>query len=255
MDRWIPRSAEGDVKSALRRAPAVLLLGARQVGKSTLARRLVAEDPAAAVYLDLERMPDRQRLQDADTYLRAMGSKLLVIDEVHRAPELFDTLRGVIDERRFRGDRYGHFLLLGSASIELLRQTESLAGRISSVEMTPVLLNEASGAGLALPQLWLRGGFPDSLTARDTGDSLLWRGDFIRAYLERDVPMFAPRLPSETMAACRTGVMRGRRWPSRLSMRPRRDVGQHVACQHGQLRAATLANMFLLPQGRAVRGL
>ena len=199
MDQWIPRSAEGDVKSALRRSPAVLLLGARQVGKSTLARRLVAEDPAAAVYLDLERTPDRQRLQDADAYLRAAGSKLLVIDEVHRAPELFDTLRGVIDERRFRGDRYGHFLLLGSASIELLRQTESLAGRISSVEMTPVLLNEAAGAGLTLPELWLRGGFPDSLTARDTGDSLLWRGDFIRSYLERDVPMFAPRLPAETI--------------------------------------------------------
>lgn len=99
MDRWIPRSAEGDVKSAMRRAPAVLLLGARQVGKSTLARRLVAEDPAATVYLDLERMPDRQRLQDADTYLRTMGSKLLVIDEVHRAPERHDVGQHVACQR------------------------------------------------------------------------------------------------------------------------------------------------------------
>ena len=199
MVRWIPRSVEAQIRAGLRRVPAVILLGPRQVGKSTLARSIVARDEGAAVYLDLERTADRNKLEDADSYLRATGHKLVVIDEVHRVPELFDTLRGVIDERRFQGDRCGHFLLLGSASLDLMRQTESLAGRVSYLEMTPVLLHEASGAGVSLAELWLRGGYPESLTAADAGDSLLWRDDFIRSYLERDVPLFAPRLPAETI--------------------------------------------------------
>jgi hypothetical protein len=110
----------------LRQMPAVVLFGPRQVGKTTLARQIAAARKERSLYLDLERPADQRRLADADAFLRAHPGKLIVIDEIHRAPELFATLRGIIDERRAAGQRHGHFLLLGSASIELMRQTESL---------------------------------------------------------------------------------------------------------------------------------
>ncbi len=180
--------------------PAAVLLGPRQVGKTTLARQLAADWPQGAVYLDLELPSDRRRLEDPETYLRAQAPKLVVIDEIHRVPELFAVLRGLIDERRAAGQRYGHFLLLGSAAMELMQQSsETLAGRVAYLDMHAINLSEAIPAGLTESVLWNRGGFPDSLLAQDDAHSMAWRQDFIRSYLERDVPMFAPRMPAETL--------------------------------------------------------
>ena len=184
----------------LAQMPGVVLLGPRQVGKTTLARRIAGRRKARAVYLDLERPADRRRLGDADAFLRAQTGKLVVIDEVHRAPELFATLRGVIDDRRASGERSGHFLLLGSAGIELMQQaSESLAGRVAYVELAPFDLLELPAKLRDRERLWVRGGFPESFLGASEDASLEWRRAFIRSYLERDVPMFAPRLPAETI--------------------------------------------------------
>lgn len=197
----IPRHIETALRQRMSTtAPAVVLLGPRQVGKTTLARKIAADWPTGALYLDTERPADRRRLDEADAYLRAQTPKLVVIDEIHRVPELFATLRGIIDERRQQGQRFGHFLLLGSAALDLMRQaSETLAGRVAYLDMGPVDMTEAGSAGLPERQLWLRGGFPDSSLAADDAQSFDWRQDFIRSYLERDVPMFAPRLPAQTL--------------------------------------------------------
>ncbi|NQW93774.1 MAG: ATP-binding protein [Polaromonas sp.] len=180
--------------------PAVVLLGPRQVGKTTLARKIASSWPSGAVYLDMERPADRRRLNDADAYLRAQSGKLVVIDEIQRAPRLFEVLRGIIDDRRAAGERFGHFLLLGSAALELMQQSsETLAGRVAYLEMGPVNVLEANAAQLGSDTLWLRGGFPESLLAQSDSTSLDWRQDFIRSYLERDVPMFAPRMPAQAL--------------------------------------------------------
>lgn len=180
--------------------PAVVLLGPRQVGKTTLARKIAASWPTGAVYLDMERPADRMRLTDADSYLRAQQGKLVVIDEIHRVPHLFEILRGIVDDWRTAGLRHGHFLLLGSAALELMQQaSESLAGRVAYLDISPITAMElalAAPAGVDAQSLWLRGGFPDSLLADSDSASLDWRRDFIRSYLERDVPMFAPRMPA-----------------------------------------------------------
>lgn len=197
----ITRHIEPLVADRLRHAaPAVVLLGPRQVGKTTLARRLAASWPQGATYLDLELPSDRRRLEDAEAYLRMQAPKLVVIDEIHRAPEIFAVLRGLIDERRAAGQHFGHFLLLGSAALDLMRQSsESLAGRVAYLEMAPVNAPEATAHGLPTDVLWSRGGFPDSLLAASDGLSFTWRQDFIRSYLERDVPMFAPRMPAQAL--------------------------------------------------------
>lgn len=189
------------IEKSLDRLPGVVLLGPRQVGKTTLARSIAARrGKNAAVYLDLERPLDVRRLHDADTFLRAQTGKLVVIDEIHRAPDLFAVLRGVIDDARSAGKRAGSFLLLGSAAIDLMRQaSETLAGRVSYVELGPIHALEFPARAGRLEQLWVRGGFPDSLLATDDATSLDWRRAFIRSYLERDVPMFAPRMPAETI--------------------------------------------------------
>lgn len=180
--------------------PGVVLLGPRQVGKTTLARQIAAKGKSPAIYIDLERPIDRRRLQDADAFLRAQVGKLVVIDEIHRSPELFATLRGIIDDRRAAGDRAGHFLLVGSAAIELMRQaSESLAGRVAYLELSPIDALELPRRVGDVNRLWTRGGFPESLLAHDDETSINWRRSFIRSYLERDVPMFAPRMPAETV--------------------------------------------------------
>ena len=123
---------------------------------------------------------------------------LVILDEIHRVPGLFEPLRGIIDQRRREGRRAGHFLLLGSASIDLLRQTgETLAGRVAYCEMQPLNIREA--VGLDADDLWHRGGMPDSLLATNDADSFEWRFDFIRTYLERDIPALGPRIPGETL--------------------------------------------------------
>jgi uncharacterized protein len=197
----IPRSIETTLRERLSTVvPAVVLLGPRQVGKTTLARKIGADWPGAAVYLDMERPADKRRLDDADAYLRAQSGKLVVIDEIQRVPDLFEVLRGIIDDRRAAGERFGHFLLLGSAALELMRQSsETLAGRVAYLEIGPVGILEAGAADLDAQTLWVRGGFPESLLALGDSASLDWRRDFIRSYLERDVPMFAPRMPVQAL--------------------------------------------------------
>ncbi|MFO1083237.1 MAG: ATP-binding protein [Reyranellaceae bacterium] len=176
--------------------PAVGLLGPRQVGKTTLALEIAAGRPS--VYLDLESVPDRARLADPDRYFADHDRELVVLDEVHRAPELFRTLRGVIDRGRRAGKKAGRFLLLGSAAIDLLKQSgESLAGRISYLELAPFDALEVAPADL--DTLWVRGGFPSSFLADDDDLSFKWRQDFIRTYLERDIPQLGPRIPAETL--------------------------------------------------------
>ena len=193
----IERALTALIRDRLRAMPAVVLLGPRQVGKTTLARAIARERGDRALYLDLERDADRRRLDDADAYLRAQAGKLVILDEIHRLPGLFERLRGIIDDRRAAGEKAGHFLLLGSASLALQHQAgESLAGRVAYLELTPVLAHELPLRGLTAERLWVRGGFPGSLLARSGAESLEWRLDFVRSYLERDVPMFAPRLPT-----------------------------------------------------------
>ena len=198
----IARNIENAVRERLRSAvPAVVLLGPRQVGKTTLAQKIAADWPGGAVYLDMERPADRRRLDDADAYLRAQRGRLVVIDEIQRLPGLFEVLRGIIDERRASGNRFGHFLLLGSAALDLMQQSsESLAGRVAYMEIAPIDILDASAAGITEDSLWVRGGFPESLLASSDAQSLDWRRDFIRSYLERDVPMFAPKMPTATLS-------------------------------------------------------
>ena len=192
----IERRIALNLTERLDETPAVALLGPRQVGKTTLARTIGERRPS--LYLDLESDADRARLTEPELYLAQHEDKLVILDEVHRLPGLFQILRGLIDEGRRKGIRAGRFLLLGSASLDLLRQSgESLAGRISYLEMGPVDGSEVPAADI--PKLWNRGGFPDSLLAPDDRRSQRWRQDFIRTYLERDVPMLGPRIPAETL--------------------------------------------------------
>ena len=184
------------VQSALESQAAVVLLGPRQVGKTTLALDIASEQPS--IYLDLERDADRQILTEPDLYLDEQAGKLVILDEVQQMPGLFKSLRGQIDQRRRAGFRAGQFLLLGSASNVLLQQSaESLAGRVRYIEMPPLQLTEV-GAD-QLNALWLRGGFPDSFMASSDQASMDWRLDFLRTYLERDIPALGPRIPAATL--------------------------------------------------------
>jgi len=197
---FIERRLRKLIDAHLARMPAVVLLGPRQVGKTTLAREVAAARGGAAVYLDMERPADLRRLADPDAYLRAQGGKLVVVDEIHRAPQLFGALRGIIDDRRRKGDRVGHFLLLGSASLDLMKQaSETLAGRVAYVELAALDALEVGTKIRDVNRLWSRGGFPESLIAKSDADSLDWRRAFVQSYLERDVPMFTPRMPAETV--------------------------------------------------------
>lgn len=176
--------------------PAVVLLGPRQAGKTTLAHAVAGN--MDAVYLDLESVADRAKLAEPELYLAGHEDRLVVLDEVHRLPDLFQSLRGLIDRGRRKGRRAGRFLLLGSASMDLLRQSgETLAGRIAYLELTPFDVLEV--AAKDHEQLWVRGGFPDSFLATGDSRSLSWRENFIRTYLERDVPQLGPRIPAETL--------------------------------------------------------
>ncbi|MDQ0322426.1 putative AAA+ superfamily ATPase [Pararhizobium capsulatum DSM 1112] len=206
----IPRpQIETALESAVARAPVVALIGARQVGKTTLARKLT-DRVQGTIYLDLERIADRRRLEDAEAFLQAQVGHLTVLDEVQRLPELFAELRGIVDDRRAGGERSRQFLLLGSASLDLIQQvSETLAGRIVYLEMPPIGAEEAVAASIDIDRLWLRGGFPDSLTAITDEDSYLWRQAFVRSYLERDVPMFAPRMPATTIGRLWTMLANG----------------------------------------------
>ncbi len=192
----IERRVASEVTALLDHVPAVALLGPRQAGKTTLALAIATDRPS--VYLDLESAADRARVAEPALYFADHAEELVILDEIHRAPGLFEALRGVIDQARREGRGTGRFLLLGSAAIDLLAQSgESLAGRIAFVELAPLDLTEVGADHL--DRLWVRGGFPDSFLAADDAFSLRWREDFIRTYLERDIPQLGPRIPAETL--------------------------------------------------------
>ena len=195
----IPRHAQQAVHVALARQAAVALIGPRQVGKTTLAHAIAEQ--SGAVYLDLEASADRAKLADARLFLAEHEDRLVVLDEIHRAPALFPELRGVIDAGRRRGQRTGRFLILGSASMDLLRQAgESLAGRIEHVRLGPLDVHDVAAEVAPATTLWVRGGFPDSLTAGSDEDSMALRRNLIQTYLERDVSEFTGRrIPAETL--------------------------------------------------------
>lgn len=192
----IPRRILPQLEKALARESAVALMGPRQVGKTTLALQIGETRPS--VYLDLEAAADREKLSDPVAFLGLHADRLVILDEIHRVPSLFEALRGIIDEGRRTGRDTGRFLLLGSASLDLMRQSETLAGRIEYANLGPLDPLETDGSA-DVRTLWLRGGFPRSFLAADDEDSLRRRENFIRTYLERDIPLFGPRIPAETL--------------------------------------------------------
>ncbi|MDT8377224.1 MAG: ATP-binding protein [Mariprofundaceae bacterium] len=192
----ITRRIYREVQGLISQYPAVALLGPRQVGKTTLAFAL-AED-RESVYLDLESDADRSKLQDPELYLSSHQDKLVILDEVQRMPNLFRNLRGLIDRGRREGHKSGRFLLLGSASMDLLQQSgETLAGRIAYAELAAFDATEVGSS--KLDALWIRGGFAESFLSTSDLQSLRWRRDFIRTYLERDIPQLGPRIAAETL--------------------------------------------------------
>jgi predicted AAA+ superfamily ATPase len=194
----IDRDLKKDIETALARQASVALIGPRQVGKTTLALEIAKSRPS--IYLDLESTRDRSKLIEPHLFFKQHEGKLVILDEIHRVPEIFQELRGIIDERRRQGNKSGQFLMLGSAAIELLNQSsETLAGRIEYVKMGTLNLLEIGETKGSLDKLWLRGGFPDSFLAANEADSFSLRENFIQTYLERDVPMFCPRIPAETL--------------------------------------------------------
>ena len=197
----ISRKAKTEILELLEEFPAVAVLGPRQVGKTTLAEEIAESMQTEFIYLDLESPVDQAKLNEPEAYLELHKGKLIILDEIQRVPELFAILRGVIDRRRKEGFRTGQFLILGSASLDLLKQSsETLAGRIAYKDLsgfTAVEIDQAIPNEQDL--LWLRGGFPDSFLARSDESSLRWRMNFISTYLERDVPQFGPRIPAITL--------------------------------------------------------
>ncbi len=193
----IERESEKSVSDALNFQASVALLGPRHIGKTTLAKKIAKSRPS--VYLDLQNPRDRQLLEDPWQYLSGHLDKLVILDEIHRTPELFDSLRGLIDQGRQTGHRHGLYLLLGSASIDLMRQSETLAGRIQHMYLPPLTVSEVEATQEAKMHLWLRGGFPDSFLAEDEHHSYLVRKNLISTCLAREIAEFGMRVPLPTM--------------------------------------------------------
>lgn len=199
MQEYIKRTAHARIHDLLQDYPAVALLGPRQCGKTTLALELVKRNETSA-YLDLERPSDRRKLDDPEAFFQLHKNRMICLDEVQRAPEIFQVLRSIIDDDR----RAGRFLILGSASRDLIRQSsETLAGRIAFQELTPFLISEVSAAtkarGSCTQRLWLRGGFPPSFLSPSEESSLLWRENFVQTFLERDIPQLGFNISAQTL--------------------------------------------------------
>ncbi len=199
LQRYIPRRLEKEIRSSLDSFPVTALLGPRQCGKSTLARHIV-KGRADTVFLDLERPSDFRKLHDPEFFFHSQKGKLICIDEVQMGPELFPVLRVAVDDNR----KPGAFFLLGSASQDLIRRSaETLAGRIHYIELTPFTYDELAATSPTryedLTELWFRGGFPEAVLARSDTLSMTWREDFIRTFLERDIPQFGFTIPAVTM--------------------------------------------------------
>jgi predicted AAA+ superfamily ATPase len=188
------RKSAFEIRQQLGLSPAVAILGARQIGKTTLAKQIAAEFPDS-IYLDLENAQARAKLDQADVFFEANRHRLVVLDEIQNAPELFSTMRGEIDADR----RPGRFLILGSASFKLLQQSQSLAGRLALVDMAPLLLSEVHQSFEDIQTLWVRGGFPGSYTAPQDDASWLWRDAFVRHFLHSDLPALGINVEPELM--------------------------------------------------------
>jgi len=189
MHGYLPRIAEGKLNKSLKRSPAVAILGPRQCGKSTMAKAMLQGKDA--IYLDLQDRTDRNKLNEPELFFDRYRNKLICLDEIQLLPEFFSILRSEIDKDR----RAGRFLILGSASRDLIRQsTESLAGRISYLDLSPFLLEEVQSVAI-WQDIWLRGGFPESILSINDADSFDWRLDFIRTFMERDIPALGFHIP------------------------------------------------------------
>ena len=189
MHGYLPRTAEEKLNKSLMRFPAVAILGPRQCGKSTMAKAVLQGQDA--VYLDLQDRTDRNKLNEPELFFDRYRSRLICLDEIQLLPEFFSILRSEIDKDR----RAGRFLILGSASRDLIKQsTESLAGRISYLDLSPFLLEEVQPA-IPWQDIWLRGGFPESTLSTNDAVSFDWRLDFIRTFMERDIPALGFHIP------------------------------------------------------------
>ena len=189
----IHRNLTSKIQESLSFFPAVAILGPRQVGKTTLAKQILKSVPNS-VYLDLEKAKDRAKLTEPELFLGQFKNRLVCLDEIQKTPELFQELRSLIDEHRIPG----RFMILGSATVELLRQSsETLAGRIAYHDLSPLTVLEAGSEKMI--HHWVHGGFPDSFLAPTPSLSQSWREDFIRTFLERDIASFGFNLPSEQL--------------------------------------------------------
>ena len=246
----IHRTLEDKLIQGLKSMPVVVILGPRQVGKTTLAldfAKPLLDKPI--YYLDLELDSDLAKLDDPESYLRRFENQLLVIDEVQRKPDLFGIIRGLVDIRKRAGEKAGHFLLLGSASKELLQQSsETLAGRIRYLELTPFTVKELhqnDPLGFNIEKLWFRGGFPDSYLAESESDSWNWRQDFIKTYVEKDIPLFGPQVPATRMKRFWTMLAHYHGQQANLS-----DIGKSLEVSHTTIKTYldTLQDFFMVRQ-------
>jgi uncharacterized protein len=196
----INRNRFPEIIDSLNSMPVVAIIGPRQVGKTTLALEIAKQFEKKVSYIDLELDSDYVKLTDAEAYLKRFNNQLLIIDEIQYKPDLFKIMRGIIDQRKRNGETSGQFLILGSASSDLIQNSsESLAGRIRFIELTTILASEVCEKETntdCIETLWLRGGFPDSFLASNNQDSIQWRRDFFNTYVERDIPQMGPRISS-----------------------------------------------------------
>ena len=196
MQTYIKRSAEAIIKNDLKNFPVVAILGSRQCGKSTLAKE-IGKKIKNFLYLDLEKPSDLRKLEDAELFFNANPENIFCLDEIQLKNELFPILRSLIDENR----KNGRFIILGSASRDLIeKSSESLAGRISFINLSPFSVNEVNKIkNFDLNKFWLFGAYPDSLLATNSEASFRWRENFIKTYIERDLPQLGLKISSLTI--------------------------------------------------------